>query len=739
MFSPKNGEVAASLKIASPPSTRQKRASGPAPGRSPPQAKRSKDSSAHQDQKKAVEDLEEQKLHDQLHDPSSSRSYQFATGKFGRDLQDEQDHQEEAGPPGGGAEVLLCDPSVRQNHVVPASRTSTSSSEFFRGQHQHHQEKQQHFAYGDYSGRILQSSTSTTSALSPASKLSRVEIKSNYKYQPGNMPDVAYVSSEGILSERGVPLSPKAERQPHDPPRPLFYSEEPMEVDSGAAPVNTLADEQKQFVGHQAQGQDQHDAQVGHQNQSRSSSMIVKTPPNAIGRSSRNMRRSSTTSYNLEEEDVDEWSTGYNPYDNSQRVYRYPPKKAKAPQGLGGSERLEGMLEESALEHTFDPRAATTHLVPRSELIEIEKPSAALAPTATHSAPHKTLEVDPMLNATNMPHRYTANYSAETGPFEDQDLPEPGFEQQDIAMTVDDAAGAPQREAAAARSTPAGPSSPSSYNNRQAAHQQEQVYGGGVTKSTTSEYTLMESGLIAPTREEPKILCPHCGRKFAEAASIRHIAVCARLKSKPKGACRNQKQRMRTDHLGRRVPVEDVSPSNKDMIFLGREGIEAVENTTVPSSEPRTSRQELQAQWEQVRLLLSSGVQGVASEQAIATTMRTTDEGLSWLREAIETAAKLQVRKGHFCRSLLSSSPPPAEWKLKSDVRERLQLQGISVRKLLKIKVSDDADVDLLLDSLRLVKAFFQNLDYVCREEQAQQFQGTNQERADYIRQHFLG
>merc|ERR1712050_348116 len=53
--------------------------------------------------------------------------------------------------------------------------------------------------------------------------------------------------------------------------------------------------------------------------------------------------------------------------------------------------------------------------------------------------------------------------------------------------------------------------------------------------------------------------------------------------------------------------------------------------------------------------------------------------------------------------------------------KRREMVQGaLSVRRFLRVKVADDADMDLLKDSLRLILAFFQNLDTLI----LQQFNG---------------
>lgn len=56
-------------------------------------------------------------------------------------------------------------------------------------------------------------------------------------------------------------------------------------------------------------------------------------------------------------------------------------------------------------------------------------------------------------------------------------------------------------------------------------------------------------------------------------------------------------------------------------------------------------------------------------------------------------------------------SPELDSYDIPLDERKKMVLQALRVRKFLRVKVADDADLDLLKDSLQLILAFFQNLD----------------------------
>jgi hypothetical protein len=58
--------------------------------------------------------------------------------------------------------------------------------------------------------------------------------------------------------------------------------------------------------------------------------------------------------------------------------------------------------------------------------------------------------------------------------------------------------------------------------------------GEGAADPTGNDFVMTDAGIWAPEREQARVECPHCNRKFNELAAKRHIPKCKDVAHKPK-------------------------------------------------------------------------------------------------------------------------------------------------------------------------------------------------------------
>mmetsp|Transcript_24515 Transcript_24515/g.61694 ORF Transcript_24515/g.61694 Transcript_24515/m.61694 type:complete len:1090 (+) Transcript_24515:99-3368(+) len=270
-----------------------------------------------------------------------------------------------------------------------------------------------------------------------------------------------------------------------------------------------------------------------------------------------------------------------------------------------------------------------------------------------------------------------------------------------------------------------------------------------------------ETGLLIPAREDARIQCPHCHRNFNEEAAARHIPRCKDIKHRPAARSLQKKQYV-VDKLGRRVAVEVDNGAAPDGAASGAEQAGAAhqpahanrtslkgkgkKGRTMPAAAKRSAAgaddgtsvpgapeqaqmipAALDSQWGQVQILLTDGINAVNSGERIAETTGRAKSGLQWVHDVEHYAKTNGLMKGKLSRMLLPfnkdtdaknqanvksdlGSPELDHTNIPLETRREMVREALNVRRFLRVKVADDADMDLLKDSLSLILAFFQNL-----------------------------
>jgi hypothetical protein len=143
----------------------------------------------------------------------------------------------------------------------------------------------------------------------------------------------------------------------------------------------------------------------------------------------------------------------------------------------------------------------------------------------------------------------------------------------------------------------------------------------------------------------------------------------------------------------------------------------------------------LTEKWSQIQFLLRDGLEALWDDAAIATTSSTVEGCLKFLEKLEEMAVKLSIRKGALSRMLLpfdsetssgdqastASAAPLGNKELDGlipdDERQKLVAQAIALRRLIRVKVADCADVEQARDSLRLTASFLRELQEKAMED----------------------
>lgn len=247
--------------------------------------------------------------------------------------------------------------------------------------------------------------------------------------------------------------------------------------------------------------------------------------------------------------------------------------------------------------------------------------------------------------------------------------------------------------------------------------------------------------------------CPHCTRRFNAEAAARHIPICAGLKNRPKPPAK-ETNRAFTDSLGRRrprtggsaspgdgevmqvnTPSRSCRPASASYVPPTNSGARSGATQASPESEPaRGALSALSQQWCLVQFLLKDGLEAMYSDAAIEQTSVRSEEGLHFLDSLEQCAQRLRLRKGALSRMLLpfdneTSSNDQAssatalgsqelDGLLSNEERRELVANAVSLRKLIRVKVADCADVEQAREGLKLTVSFLQALKRVASEEQ---------------------
>jgi len=234
--------------------------------------------------------------------------------------------------------------------------------------------------------------------------------------------------------------------------------------------------------------------------------------------------------------------------------------------------------------------------------------------------------------------------------------------------------------------------------------------------------------------------CPHCSRRFSREAAARHVPICAGLRSRPKPPMKETMTYV-TDALGRRHGSRPATGSKEVMMRMNtptrslrpRSAADSLDGTTPTSKEDK--RGVLSRQWDLVQFLLRDGLEALADDASIMATMKSVEACLNFLNVLEEHAQNLNIRKGALSRMLLpfdleTNSGDQASSALEaplgsrelqgliSDVeRKELVAQAVELRRLIRIKVADCADVEQARESLKLTSSFLTELHRRAEEE----------------------
>lgn len=253
--------------------------------------------------------------------------------------------------------------------------------------------------------------------------------------------------------------------------------------------------------------------------------------------------------------------------------------------------------------------------------------------------------------------------------------------------------------------------------------------------------------------------CPHCTRQFSQDAAARHVPICAGLKSRPKPPVKEVASRF-TDSLGRRHKSRQGTPSANSPMnvstparscrasplpssqagtpsYLAGRKLNLTDECgegSAASSVAGTSMGFLSDQWQMVQMLMKDGLEAFWDDAAILLTLDKTKGSLSFLERLEDWAKRLKIRKGALSRMLLpfnsdtnsgdqAASAEPLgsqelDGRMADEERRDLVAQAVVLRRLIRVKVADCADVEQARESLRLVEKFLMALREKAGEEQ---------------------
>ncbi|CAE7371126.1 shoc2 [Symbiodinium microadriaticum] len=192
-----------------------------------------------------------------------------------------------------------------------------------------------------------------------------------------------------------------------------------------------------------------------------------------------------------------------------------------------------------------------------------------------------------------------------------------------------------------------------------------------------------------------------------------------------------------TDALGRRQASPKAEAFSNPSTPSSSRRPRAVSPFQFPTeiSETTESRETLKQQWSLAQFLLRDGLEAVASDSAIMRTARGAQDCLEFLDLLEECAGKLGMRTGALSRMLLPFNSetdsgdqansaleaplgsPELEGLLSDRERQELVQRAVALRRLVRVKVADCADVQQARDSLQLIANFLNALRKTAEEE----------------------
>ncbi|CAE7675555.1 shoc2 [Symbiodinium sp. CCMP2592] len=259
--------------------------------------------------------------------------------------------------------------------------------------------------------------------------------------------------------------------------------------------------------------------------------------------------------------------------------------------------------------------------------------------------------------------------------------------------------------------------------------------GGGGSGGREERFDSRSLAAVGLTELAATEQCPHCSRRFSREAAARHVPICAGIKSRPKAP--KEPMVYFTDALGRRQASPKAEAFSNPSTPSSSRRPRAVSPFQFPSeiSETTESRETLKQQWSLAQFLLRDGLEAVASDSAIMRTARGAQDCLEFLDILEECAGKLGMRTGALSRMLLPFNSetdsgdqansaleaplgsPELEGLLSDRERQELVQRAVALRRLVRVKVADCADVQQARDSLQLIANFLNALRKTAEEE----------------------
>ena len=235
--------------------------------------------------------------------------------------------------------------------------------------------------------------------------------------------------------------------------------------------------------------------------------------------------------------------------------------------------------------------------------------------------------------------------------------------------------------------------------------------------------------------------CPHCSRRFSREAAARHVPICAGLKSRPKPP-KAANCVYFTDQLGRRQasPASPSSPVGDSAFSMARHNRSRPRMVWPQSpaeldSEMSEIHETLKQQWSLVQFLLRDGLEALADDNKILATARTAEGCMEFLDILEDYSVKLGMRKGAMSRLLLpfnsdtdsgdqanSAMDAPLgsrelEGLMTDRERQDLVQRAVAMRRLVRVKVADCADIEQARESLKLIVEFLDGLQKAAAQE----------------------
>lgn len=281
---------------------------------------------------------------------------------------------------------------------------------------------------------------------------------------------------------------------------------------------------------------------------------------------------------------------------------------------------------------------------------------------------------------------------------------------------------------------------------------------------------LGEDGFVSGEQMVSRKECPFCQRKFSAEAAARHIPKCKDIRSRPKPPPTNHV--WYTDSLGVRhgsrgglattakttnpasnspmngglFPPQKGRPSTpknpdgprpsrpesaaRKQMEAEAGGIGAVEGGAATSGGSSPVEQILSKQWNQVQFLLKEGEKALtAGPTAMEKVYSECVRGLEFLKQLEEKAVKMNVLKGMLSKWLLPFNSntdandqaneknllgsPELDGRLDDADRKKMVGDALALRRFIRVKIADDADLEQAKAGLLLIMSFQRNLQQV--------------------------